>query len=101
MVSVERMREYVDLEPEEKPNAKENEITHLPYVKLPSDWPTKGEIIFENVCLRYPEERKWALWKINLLIKPGTKVYFQYGSLLHFPITFKVFRLSTCPYLSR
>uniref|UniRef100_A0A0R3W316 ABC transporter domain-containing protein n=1 Tax=Taenia asiatica TaxID=60517 RepID=A0A0R3W316_TAEAS len=61
MVSVERMREYVGLEPEEKPASTEN-------------WPSRGAIIFENVCLKYPDERKWALWKINFVIKPGSKV---------------------------
>ncbi|KAL5960441.1 hypothetical protein TSMEX_011799 [Taenia solium] len=74
MVSVERMREYVGLEPEEKPSSTENAVTHLPYLKVPSEWPSRGAIIFENVCLKYPDERKWALWKINFAIKPGSKV---------------------------
>uniref|UniRef100_A0A0R3WI44 ABC transporter domain-containing protein n=1 Tax=Hydatigena taeniaeformis TaxID=6205 RepID=A0A0R3WI44_HYDTA len=74
MVSVERMREYIDLEPEEQPSVIENTITHLPYLKVSSEWPSKGAITFENVCLRYPDERNWALWKITFTIKPGSKV---------------------------
>lgn len=77
------MREYVGLEPEEKPASTENAFTHLPYLKAPSEWPSRGEITFENVCLKYPDERKWALWKINFVIKPGSKVCV--GHLVYLP----------------
>ncbi len=74
MVAVERMREYVNLPPEEPPTAQVNEATKLPYLTAAPDWPATGEIAFDNVWLRYPEQKKWALRRINLSVKPGCKV---------------------------
>ncbi|KAL5109124.1 ABC-type transporter cicA [Taenia crassiceps] len=47
-------------------------LTHLPYLKVPSERPWGGAITFENVCLRYPDKRKWVLWKIKVGIMGRT-----------------------------
>lgn len=62
MVSVERVVEYTDLLPEE---AVKNYST-------PSSWPSRGDIFFENVNLRYDADL--VLKNINFHIGPGEKI---------------------------
>lgn len=47
MISIERIQEYIDLEPE---------IDN--YVKPPMCWPQIGRIEYRDVCLRYANETK-------------------------------------------
>lgn len=67
MVSVERVMEYTQLEPEaslETPKGK---------TPPPNDWPSSGEIIFEHVQLKYGNEEP-VLKDITCVIKPSEKV---------------------------
>ncbi|ODN02105.1 Multidrug resistance-associated protein 4 [Orchesella cincta] len=46
MVSVERVNEYAELEPEASLESK-------PGLKPPPSWPSKGEVVFKNLVMRY------------------------------------------------
>jgi ABC-type multidrug transport system fused ATPase/permease subunit len=67
MVSVERVLEYANL-----PNEmKKSQASSLP----PANWPSKGEIEFENLSLYYKnEETKAAIKDLNFKILPQEKV---------------------------
>nr|UOU03342.1 ATP-binding cassette subfamily C4-4-1 [Brachionus rubens] len=65
MTAVERVLEYSDLETEPL------EIGHR---KPPSDWPSKGEIKFEDVSFRYDKNLSYVLNNINIKIKSGEKI---------------------------
>nr|UOU03343.1 ATP-binding cassette subfamily C4-4-2 [Brachionus rubens] len=65
MTSVERVFEYCKLETEPL------EIGHR---KPPSDWPSKGEIKFEDVSFRYDKNLSYVLNNINIKIKSGEKI---------------------------
>lgn len=43
-------------------------------LQVADDWPNKGEIIFENVSLRYDAERNPVITDLSLKISPGQKV---------------------------
>lgn len=66
MTSVERIMEYVNLEPEEDPTQKLCEI--------PGQWPKNGSIEFIDVSLKYSEAGDYMLKSLNVTIKPGEKV---------------------------
>lgn len=69
------MREYANLTSEESPTAVVNETTKAPYLTgLDPSWPKTGEIVFDNVYFRYPEQRRWTLRGIKLSIRSGCKV---------------------------
>ena len=65
--SVERVCEYAhDLEQEELIKSENN--------KLVTDWPSKGNIVFKEVCFRYKPDMPLVLKNINLNISSGCKI---------------------------
>ncbi|OQR92921.1 multidrug resistance-associated protein 1 [Achlya hypogyna] len=66
MVSPERLEEYVDVPPEA---AFETDT-----VAPPPEWPAHGEVVFENVSLRYRPEGPLVLDDVSFRILPGEKV---------------------------
>lgn len=67
MVSVERVLEYAELPPEEQSG---NAVKS----KAPKDWPTNGEIEFQNLSLFYNDEKKPAIKNLNFHIKSQEKI---------------------------
>ncbi|XP_075174074.1 LOW QUALITY PROTEIN: multidrug resistance-associated protein 1-like [Anomaloglossus baeobatrachus] len=65
-VSVERVKEYCDVEPE-APWTSEHD-------SAPSEWPHAGRIEFQNYGLRYRKDLELALKKVTASIQPGEKV---------------------------
>ncbi|CAJ0967195.1 unnamed protein product [Ranitomeya imitator] len=65
-VSVERVKEYCDVEPE-APWTSEHD-------SAPSEWPHSGKIEFQNYGLRYRKDLELALKKVTASIEPGEKV---------------------------
>lgn len=66
MTSVERVIEYIDLQPEEF-------LTKSNSIALPAHWPM-GSITFDNLSFRYSPDSSWVLDKINVSIRSGEKV---------------------------
>jgi len=66
IVSVERVQEYTQLEPEAP--------LEVPANKPSSDWPQQGVIRFEHVKARYREDLDLVLRDVNFEIKAGEKV---------------------------
>ncbi|SCV04479.1 LAMI_0H16468g1_1 [Lachancea mirantina] len=66
IVSVERIKEYSNLKPEAPQIIKDN--------RPAEDWPTKGDIVFENYSTRYRSELGLVLKGINLHVKPKEKI---------------------------
>lgn len=64
MTSVERIQQYVDLEPEKDDQAKE----------VPKTWPQEGNIEFKNVFLRYSDDASPVLNNLNFIVKSKEKV---------------------------
>ena len=72
MQSAQRILDYCDIKceaPDHVPQVDDHIIAH----RQPQ-WPQKGEIIFQNVSLRYKEELPLALHGLSLRIPGGTKV---------------------------
>lgn len=67
MTSVERVVEYIELEPEAPLEIKEN------CVDL-SNWPANGSITFNNLSLRYSKNSHLILNSLNFMIKPREKI---------------------------
>lgn len=65
MTSVERILEYTRLETE--PERKEN-------VALPTNWPERGLIEFNDVYLRYSSTEPHVLKGLNFIIQPKEKI---------------------------
>lgn len=65
MTSVERILEYCSLEPEAP---RETDI------KPPVEWPSKGEIEFDNMSFKYHKTLPRVLHNISCCIKPHEKV---------------------------
>lgn len=65
MTSVERIIEYTQLQ---------SEHWQKRVKKSPSDWPSKGQIIFKNVSLKYDPNLPDVLKDISLNITPGQKI---------------------------
>ncbi|EQC41399.1 hypothetical protein SDRG_01370 [Saprolegnia diclina VS20] len=66
MVSPERLQEYVDVLPE---------TTRGPALVVPEpSWPRFGDVVFENVSLRYPPSSTNVLVDVSFRIKAGEKV---------------------------
>lgn len=66
MTSVERIMEYINLEPEEDSTQQFNEIS--------DKWPTNGFIEFQNVSLKYSEMGDFMLNSFSVRINAGEKV---------------------------
>lgn len=69
MTSVERVLQYTKLE-------KEGPFESLPANRPERDWPSKGNIQFDKVYLRYVPTEPPVLKNLNILIKAGEKVAF-------------------------
>jgi len=65
MTSVERILEYCSLEPEAP---RETDT------KPPADWPSKGEIEFDNMSFKYHKSLPRVLHSISCCIKPHEKI---------------------------
>ncbi|KAF2457222.1 ABC transporter type 1, transmembrane domain-containing protein [Lineolata rhizophorae] len=66
MNSVERIKEYLDVEQEAAPIVPEN--------RPPSNWPDRGSVEFVNYSTRYRKDFDLVLKKITFKIEPGEKV---------------------------
>ncbi|CAL8127054.1 unnamed protein product [Orchesella dallaii] len=66
MISVERVKEYADLEPEASLESK-------PGLKPPPTWPSKGEVVFKNLVMRYGTDSP-VLKNITCVFKSHEKV---------------------------
>ncbi|KAJ8918454.1 hypothetical protein NQ315_008151 [Exocentrus adspersus] len=64
MTSVERIQQYIEIDPEKDENTKDP----------PKLWPQKGEIKFDDLCLRYSPDDPYVLKGISFEIKPKDKV---------------------------
>ena len=53
--------------------------TTPPYTKPPPNWPQRGEVVFEEVSLRYSDYTALVLKSISLTIKAGEKVSTRRG----------------------
>lgn len=67
LISVERILEYSDLEPETQPKI------HKELKQLNKIWPTQGHIEFRNVTYRYAYENEPVLQHISFELLPKTK----------------------------
>jgi len=67
MTSSERILKYTKLEQEP---AKECKIDS----ELKGKWPSKGDIVFKNIKMRYREDLDFTLKGFNLVIKGGEKI---------------------------
>ena len=67
MVSVERLLQYTELEPEEK---LDEGVVRQP----PSTWPSHGKIKFDKVSMRYSEYDAPVLKDLTFTIESGAKV---------------------------
>ena len=66
IVSVERIQEYTDL-PSEAPS-------HIPDHTPEKGWPTKGDIVIQDMSMRYRPELEPVLKHLSLHIQPGEKI---------------------------
>ncbi|XP_060863100.1 multidrug resistance-associated protein 1-like isoform X2 [Metopolophium dirhodum] len=66
IVAVERIKEYAET-PQEAP-------WEVPSTQPPSEWPTRGEIQFQNLKLRYRESLDLVLKGLDFLVEGGQKV---------------------------
>lgn len=64
-MSVERILEYTQLDPEKQPEIPE---------KPPKDWPTQGKIEFKNVFYRYSIDHEPVLRGLSFSVKSREKV---------------------------
>lgn len=65
LISVERIQEYSDLEPERQPPKRKS---------TPETWPSIGRIEFRNVTYKYAYESEPVLHRISFEILPRTKI---------------------------
>lgn len=65
LISVERILEYTDLEPEKQP-IKQKQMTQL--------WPSDGRIEFRNVTYKYAYEAEPVLQRITFEVLPKNKI---------------------------
>lgn len=65
MMSVERVLEYRDLEPEPEPERPQ---------EVDDNWPANGVIEFENVFFRYFAEAEPVLRGLSFMIRPQEKI---------------------------
>ena len=67
LMSVERVLEYSSLPGEEQPR-----IPRTP----PDNWPQQGQIVFNEMGLKYSEDSAPVLKNLNVCIRPKEKVIF-------------------------
>lgn len=65
MMSVERILEYRDLEPEPEPEKP---------LEVDNDWPASGNIEFQNIVYRYFPEAEPVLRGLSFTIRPREKI---------------------------
>lgn len=65
-VSVERVQEYIELEPEAP--------LDIPATQPGADWPQSGSLTFKNVSARYRSDLDLVLRDVSFEIKGGEKV---------------------------
>lgn len=65
LMSVERILEYAQIEPEKQPDIPQN---------VPADWPKAGKIEFKQVFYRYSTESEPVLRGLSFSVKPKEKV---------------------------
>lgn len=65
MMSVERVLEYRDLEPEKQPKKP---------IVVTEDWPADGNIEFRNVSYRYFAVAEPVLRNLSFVIRPKEKI---------------------------
>ena len=68
MVSVERILEYGKLDEEAPASIKAVDN------KLPQEWPTKGEIVFDKLSIRYAPDLPLVLNNLTFTVQPGEKI---------------------------
>jgi len=66
MVSVERVKEYADMEREALPV--------MPHNRPPQDWPAHGSVQFEKLCLRYRPGLPLVLKDLTASFNPAEKI---------------------------
>ncbi|CAD5112465.1 DgyrCDS1686 [Dimorphilus gyrociliatus] len=66
MTSVERIKQYTQLEPEEDSNKK--------YPSLDSNWPNAGSLQLRNMYFKYDINLPYVLKSLNLNVEPGEKI---------------------------
>lgn len=81
LLSVERVLEYTTLAPE--PNLRMTSIVKKKKDKkakvetakdAPKNWPNKGQIVFNNVYMKYAETEDYVLKRLNITVQSGEKV---------------------------
>jgi len=72
MQSAQRVLEYLQL-PEEAPEHKYGMDEHVQR-QFSNQWPHRGEIIFNNVYMKYEQTQDYVLKGLNFVVKPGMKV---------------------------
>jgi ABC-type multidrug transport system fused ATPase/permease subunit len=65
LISVGRIREYCEIEPE---------ASALTQTELPADWPSAGQVIVDNLTIRYAPGLPKVLDGISFVVNPGEKV---------------------------
>jgi ABC-type multidrug transport system fused ATPase/permease subunit len=65
LVSVERLREFCDLE---------SEAPAFTDAELPADWPQSGELVIKDLSVRYASDLPKVLANISFQVRPGSKV---------------------------
>ena len=66
LTSIERVRATTKLPQEAEWNTDSSQ-------SLPSSWPSKGELEFDNVCMRYRKDLSLALESVSFRLAPGTR----------------------------
>lgn len=83
MQSFHRVKEYVNLEPEEKPTSTADDVHQFksltPYhdplaASIPKGWPQTGAIEFRNVTIRYDPNGPDILKDVNLSFSAGERI---------------------------
>lgn len=69
MISIERIKEYLNVKTEISCNKKEEKCK-----PVPSDWPQHGSIRFEDVSFTYDSSLPFVYKNLSVEINPGEKV---------------------------
>jgi ABC-type multidrug transport system fused ATPase/permease subunit len=74
MTSVERMSHYAALPPEERLGSFADAFEGDKISALESQWPQKGEIVFDQVSVRYAPHLPFVLRDVSFVVESGKKV---------------------------